>query len=249
MQLYQEEEPHGAPTWVVTFADLMSLLLTFFVLMLSFSTTEVVKFRQAMSSVEEAFGLRSPEDVSDSPQGHLAIDDTRAGITPAEVEAQIEELLEATGLQARAEAHMTADGVMLRVEGDMMFDSGEAELSPGIFALLNDLAKYIKAGDHRVAVVGHTDDTPIATLVYPSNWELSAARAAQAVRYLVEQGVPAERLRAIGQADTFPLASNGDLGGKARNRRIEFVFSAQEVEGLRSISVGDGVENAEPPVR
>ena len=94
--------------------------------------------------------------------------------------------------------------------------------------MLEQIAEYMKNGDETIDIVGHTDNIPIATSHFPSNWELSAARAGQAVRYMVEQGVPADRLRAIGQADTVPLAPNSDAKGRSTNRRIEFVFTIRE---------------------
>ena len=244
MELDQEEAPSGAPTWMVTFADLMSLLLTFFVLLLSFSTMEVVKFRQAMSSIQDAFGLRSPDDVSDAPSGSTPIaDNIGAGLTPELLEQQLEEVLEQVGLQAKGEALKTPNGVILLVEGDLMFPSGESELSPETLPLLGGIAKYIMKVKGRVDVVGHTDNRPISTPVFPSNWELSAARAGQAVRYLVEQGVEPKRLRAIGQAETVPITSNETEEGRARNRRIEFIFSEQGSEDMPTTSPGELVES------
>lgn len=224
-----DEPPAGAPEWLVTFADLMSLLLTFFVLLLSFSTTEVIKFREAMGSIREALGLSSPDDPSKIPAGKDPLTEEipeigSRSLPLAKVEQQLQAMLENFGLQKQGETRRTAYGVILRLKGDLMFQSGRAELSPETFGLLEGLARYIAGVGGRIDVIGHTDNLPISTPVYPSNWELSAARAGQVVRYLVEHGVPAERLRAIGQADTVPIADNGTAEGRARNRRVEFLF-------------------------
>ncbi len=232
-----EDEPAGAPAWMVTFADLMSLLLTFFVLLLSFSHTEVVKFRQAMGSIRNAFGLMSENESSQVPIGDDTVTEDLTnigghGLTPEQLEQQLQAVLEEHGLEGRGEARQTMHGVVLQVEGDLMFDSGKAELSENSFAMLEGLARYIAQVEHHVDVVGHTDNVPISTSVFPSNWELSAARAGQAVRYLVEHGVPAGRLRAIGQADTVPIAGNETPGGRAANRRVEFVFASPAVGDL-----------------
>jgi chemotaxis protein MotB len=232
VELEAEEQPGGAPDWMVTFADLMSLLLTFFVLMLSFSSTEVIKFREAMGSVQDALGMKSANDASAVPVGDTPIDQSvaeigGAGLSPSELEEQLKEVLKQFGLEAQGEAKQTVYGVVLQLEGDLMFHSGESQLTPETFALLNGLSNYINEIDRNIDIVGHTDNIPISTSVYPSNWELSAARAGQAVRYLVEHGVPPDRLRAIGRAETVPIDTNETAEGRARNRRVEFVFTAK----------------------
>jgi len=122
----------------------------------------------------------------------------------------------------RGTIQVLPQSVALQLEGDLLFDSGSAELKAE--SILNDLAELIRRVDYRVDVLGHTDSLPIATTVFPSNWELSGARAGRAVRYLAEQSVAAERLRAIGHADTHPVAANESEAGRSLNRRVEFVF-------------------------
>jgi chemotaxis protein MotB len=244
-----EEVAGGAPDWIVTFADLMSLLLTFFVLLLSFSTTEVIKFREAMGSIKEALGVKSPNESSTVPSGQNPltqnVDDIGgAGLSPSELEEQLEQVLKQFGLEAQGEAKQTVYGVVLQLEGDLMFHSGAAELMPETFALLNGLATVVNRVDRNVDVVGHTDNIPIATAVYPSNWELSAARAGQAVRYLVEHGVPSDRLRAIGRAETVPIDTNNTPEGRARNRRVEFVFTAKAGSEIPRGSLESGAVEA-----
>jgi chemotaxis protein MotB len=93
---------------------------------------------------------------------------------------------------------------------------------------LNRIANYVLQSDRPLDVVGHTDNIPISTPQFPSNWELSAARAGSAVRYLVERGVDAERMRAIGRANTRPVESNSSVEGRSLNRRVEFIFNLQQ---------------------
>jgi chemotaxis protein MotB len=232
MEMEQEDAKSGAPGWMVTFADLMSLLLTFFVLMLSFSTTEVMKFREAMGSIQEALGLMSAQESSMVPSGQSPLKEDMnelgsAGVSPDEMEQQLKDVLEALGLEDQGEARKTLFGVVLQLKGDLMFQSGMSDLSPKAYPVLDALATYINDVDRHVDIAGHTDSIPISTAIFPSNWELSAARAGQAVRYLVEHGVPPEKLRAIGQADTVPIADNATMEGRAKNRRVEFVFSPE----------------------
>jgi len=228
--LEEPESKGGAPEWMVTFADLMSLLLTFFVLLLSFSNMEIVKFRTMAGSVRNALGLKSEFDLSDIPKGNelLPHEDPKegeGGPADRELEVRLTEALEDAGLEDSGEVRVDDRGVILRLSGDLLFDSGESELKPAAFSFLDRLAGLLMSEQRSVDVGGHTDNVPISTPVYPSNWELSAARAGQAVRYLVENGVRPGWLRAIGYAHTAPLASNDSAEGRALNRRVEFIFA------------------------
>ena len=144
-------------------------------------------------------------------------------------------------------AKITKHGVILQLKGDLLFESGQATIKPKALPVLEGLARYISKTSRDVDVLGHTDNRPIGTAVFPSNWELSAARAGRAVRYLAEKGVPAQRLRAIGHADSVPVASNTTQVGRAANRRVEFVFVTRlrEDDG-RSRAAGGRVEQLVP---
>ncbi len=232
----------GAPAWVVTFADLMSLLLTFFVLLLSFSNMEIIKFRTMAGSVRNALGLKSEFELSDIPTGSklLPYQDPKEGEGQAmeEIVRYLSQILEENGMEKNGNAKITKYGVVLQLKGDLLFESGQATIKPKALPILDGLARYISESSRDVDVIGHTDDRPIATAVFPSNWELSAARAGRAVRYLAEKGVPAQRLRAIGHADTVPVTSNATQVGRAANRRVEFVFVTR---------LGADDPEAEPP--
>lgn len=226
-----DEAPEGAPEWMVTFADLMSLLLTFFVLLLSFSNMEIIKFRTMAGAVRNSLGLKSEFDLSDTPMGHsiLPYHDPREGQGEGDMDAdhvrdELNRMLREAGLTGRAHVRSTPRGVLLDIQGDFLFDSGHAELKPSAYPVLDRLAAYIPRVHHFVDVQGHSDSVPISTAAFPTNWELSAARAGRAVRYLVDAGIPAWRLRAIGLADTLPVGPNDTAEGREQNRRVEFLF-------------------------
>lgn len=121
--------------------------------------------------------------------------------------------------------------LQVRALDQILFDSGSAELEPRGREVLAKVAKQLaKVSDRRVRVEGHTDDVPIATARFPSNWELSVGRAATVARFLAEQGVAAERLEAAGFGEFQPIASNADPAGRARNRRIEIVLAPLAAE-------------------
>ena len=229
MELEPDKPRAGAPEWLVTFADLMSLLLTFFVLLLSFSNTEIVKFRTMAGSVRNAFGMKSDIAISDVPMGNtlMPFEDPLQGRqkdAKREVKEKVEEILKESGLDAEGAVEINERGVLLRLQGDLLFESGSVALNAKSLPLLDRLAVYSASITHPIEVDGHTDDVPILTAVYPSNWELSAARSGSAVRYLAGKGVPAARMRATGHADTVPVAPNATSEGRAKNRRVEILF-------------------------
>ncbi len=241
MQPPQDEVKPGAPDWMVTFADLMSLLLTFFVLLLSFSNMEIVKFRTMAGSVKNALGLKSEFEISDVPTGDRLLPHKspkegdgeappnalmRDAETVQRMVAQLREVLEQSGLAEQGTVKVGDEGVVLELNGDLLFESGKADIKADAHPVLDGLIGFIGTVPGTVDVEGHTDDVPIATRVYPSNWELSAARAGRAVRYLTERGVPSTRLRAIGHADSVPVADNATPDGRRKNRRVEFLFRA-----------------------
>ena len=172
-----DEAPAGAPEWIVTFADLMSLLLTFFVLLLSFSSTQAAKFEAAAGSLKEALGMRSELDLSDQPERRELIErleNQRAEqipSTPARLDQELQKLLAELEGRGRGIASLTGEGIILNISGDLMFASGEATLSPEAIQVLDRIANYVLQSDRPLDVVGHTDNFPISTPLFPSNWE------------------------------------------------------------------------------
>jgi chemotaxis protein MotB len=178
--------------------------------------------------------MRSELDLSNTPERRDLIENLesqKAGqtpSTPAQLEQELQKLLAELAGRGRGIAALTGEGIVLNISGDLMFSSGEATLSPEAIQVLNRIANYVLQSDRPLDVVGHTDNIPISTPLFPSNWELSAARAGSAVRYLVDRGVDAERMRAIGRASTRPVESNSTAEGRTLNRRVEFIFNLQQ---------------------
>jgi chemotaxis protein MotB len=218
--------PEGAPDWAVTYGDLMSLLLVFFVLIASYSTLDVIKYRNLVGSVQTALGTR--DRTLDNPQLDSA---PTAGIASAAEERErrwVEREVEAAVREIGGPLEMihSREGLRIRIDGQVLFETGRSEVRSEAMPLLQRLAPPLRRYPYRLLVEGHTDDVPIETPVFPSNWELSAARAASVVRFLIgEAGLRPDRLTAVGYADTRPVAPNSDEGARARNRRVEFLFS------------------------
>ncbi len=226
-----EECEEGAPAWMATFADMATLLMTFFVLLLSFSNMDVVKFRSMLGSVKDAFGTvtENPgdfEERSSTPVSIQLSEKESSMIDMLEMSEKINQAIDDHELENEAEVSADENGVTLKITGKLMFDAGSAQIKAEFKPFLDSISKIINDNSYPVAIEGHTDNIPITSSpLYPSNWELSSARATAVLRYLVEEkGIPAKRLMAVGYADTRPLVPNDSPENGAKHRRVEFHF-------------------------
>lgn len=248
----EKKPPAGAPVWMTTFADLMSLLLTLFVLMLTFAKMDVEKYQQLAGSMKNAFGVQYIKKLAGiieedgGPAGisvknkvqkvvqDLQIDDVLGEQdVSADKPTEPEDTLAANVSQAIAEQISKSsanveerDGdVIVRFPGTFAFPSGTESLTSEFLVALNNLATVIKQTKGDIIIAGHTDDRPIHTERFRSNWDLSAARATSVVHYLLEfTDVDSSRLAAMGYADSRPLAPNDSEENRALNRRVEVIF-------------------------
>jgi chemotaxis protein MotB len=139
---------------------------------------------------------------------------------------QIDQYAREKGIQSKVQTVITQRGLVIRLLTDrVLFDSGLADLKPAATPVLSKVAEILRQeGTHQVMVEGHTDTVPIAGSVFPTNWELSTARASRVVRFLISNGVPSRRLSAAGYAYLHPIATNSTAAGRSRNRRVEIVL-------------------------
>lgn len=264
----------GAPTWIVTFADLMSLLLTFFVLLLSFATMDIIKFRQMAASLKNAFGVQTEIDAYETVKGtsvvaehftpgtvdptplneirqstteerpYLDIPEHSKNLSQEEIQKRFEALQwqqleqEARKIRESLKEEIRAGKVsveteqwkiIIRIHERGSFPSGSAVLNAGFGRSMDKIVEAVKASRGKIVVVGHTDDVPIATDWYRSNWELSSARAVTVAHALLQGGVDPKRMMVAGYADTHPLVPNTSADNRAKNRRVEILL---EQEGL-----------------
>lgn len=154
--------------------------------------------------------------------------------TPAEV---IHHAFSQSPLQQHVELLNRAGAVSIEISDNILFKPASASVSPDGRQLLNELAVVLGTLPYELSVEGHTDNIPISSSRFPSNWELSSARAAMATRALIEQGIAADRLRAVGYGDTRPLADNLTSAGRAKNRRVSFVLHVEEAQTDRKSNV------------
>ncbi|HLU28525.1 MAG TPA: flagellar motor protein MotB [Glycomyces sp.] len=225
-----DEQP-TAPFWMATFSDMVTLLLAFFVMIVAMSEVEVQKFEEALSYFNgHTAMLKSSEITHVITPTHVGNHD----LMPAqELQAQrydslLQRLAEAD-LGEAVQVNLTQRGVHVSIADSVMFASGEAELLPDARALLAVVAGVIEDDVKSVVVEGHTDSVPIQTLRFPSNWELSASRAAAVVRFLLAQegALPPIRYQASGYGEFRPRAPNTTPDGRARNRRVEILLSSE----------------------
>jgi len=219
--------------WIVTFADLMTLLLVFFVLLYSISSVNLDKFKIILSSFhvslgekETAVGLLEIVDVPQIEAEKTTIEEL-TGMKDKD-EDLIEDVKQYISDKNRGEyiVLQVIDGKLtIRVKGRFLFDSGSATLKKEAKPLLDDIISMVNEyNEYNVNIKGHTDNRPIRTLQFPSNWELSAIRATTVLKFLVDGGVDAKRLTATGYGSKLPLASNTSEKNRAKNRRVEFVL-------------------------
>ncbi|GAA0455966.1 flagellar motor protein MotS [Alkalibacillus silvisoli] len=235
----------SAPIWMVTYSDMVTLILVFFILLFSMSQIDAVKFNAVAESYRQnvifdfmpsAIPLEDPTDYEEDDEGDLPDEDEDftedPEITEAEDEENLEELYEEIqdylddhNLNDVITASQTDRGVVLVLQERVLFNSGEAELIDDFLPFLDKVAILLDNIPNDVEVEGHTDDVPIDTYRYPSNWELSTARASSVIRYFVdEQSLDATRFQATGFAEFKPVSENATEEGLQRNRRVEMII-------------------------
>ena len=121
------------------------------------------------------------------------------------------------------------NGVVVRLRGVLMFESGKTEIKSGMGSFLDTFTEVLQKTNYNLIIEGHTDNIPTKKEKFPSNWELSSSRAASIVRYLIDKKIDPLRLSAVGYADQYPVEPNSSEEGRARNRRVEFVFTDKEL--------------------
>ena len=255
--LEDHEEHENHERWLITYADMITLLMAFFIMLFAMSQLDLAKFKQFQGGVAAELGGSAPiaggsDNLTTGGQGLLpsaglgpgagaGLGPGQGGQTPAQIEQdalhQVQADLEAAAKEHGSEADFAFEdqmrGLAMQVEGGVLFAPGSAELTPEGKTALDDVAAAIRDLPNPVLVEGHTDDVPISGR-YADNWELSTARAIAVLHYLSGQrGVSTSRLSAAGYADTHPIAPNDTAQGRARNRRVEIVVLAMADDTVR----------------
>ena len=223
----QREEEQEA--WLITYLDMLTLLLVMLVIMLTLAGKgDGTGSEHAAADPPALQAAGGPSIGLTSPISPIAsIEPTPAPIAPTETgssEADNAATTAAMALGDDIQVIVNEGSISFRISSEILFGSGRAELEDAGLEVIDRLVPTLAASKHRIIVEGHTDNVPIQTERFPSNWELSANRASSVVRYLQLAGVEAQRLSATGYADTRPIADNSDDRGRASNRRVELVM-------------------------
>lgn len=220
--------------WLITYADLVTLLLVFFILLFTLSKMEIGNMTEALKSFDITIGTETPKTslfdiINTGSIGKGKKLDHLTGMREVDVLKDINSFISRRRLQENVEAEFREGRIVLRVEGKVLFNTGSADLLPKATYILSDIIQIIENNpQYDVDIQGHTDSRPINTPKFASNWELSAIRATTVLRYLIENGVFQDRLTATGFADLKPVASNLTSEGMRKNRRVEFVLKEKE---------------------
>jgi chemotaxis protein MotB len=223
----------GAPDWIVTFGDLMSLLLCFFVLLLSFSEMDRKKYKIVSGSLKNAFGIQRERPVFDSPKAEkiIAREFDQSIITNQVQEVFIKPIVDEINTRFKEmedliQVDATENQVAIRLMGETTFDLGKAEIRPQMTPLLAKIGKLLNQIRGDIIIAGHTDSLPLRGGAFKSNLGLSMARAATVADFLLKQSsVEPERLSTMGFGEHRPLASNDTPKGREKNRRVEIIVT------------------------
>jgi chemotaxis protein MotB len=225
-----DEEPENHERWLISYADFITLLFAFFVVMYAISSVNIGKYRIFSDALGDAFGGAGSAqpintEVPSLPLPNVALK-RRAEAIRKEKEHMTklaQDLLSTLAplvKEGKVRVTQTSRGVSVEINASVLFDPGDARLTPESTEALRAVATLLRNDSHNVQVEGHTDNQPIRNVLFPSNWELSAVRASSVVRLFIDAGVAAERLTAVGYSANVPVASNDDPIGRARNRRV-----------------------------
>ncbi|ADY73198.1 OmpA/MotB domain protein [Desulfurobacterium thermolithotrophum DSM 11699] len=225
----KKEECKAPPAWLTSFGDLMSLLLTFFILLYSMSTISLEKFYQAIKGIIQAFGghyVIHEERVIQGKRIPLDFPDMYPKMkTRRAIEQKLQEIhqmLKKMGVKSEIAKYGTS--IRLRINTDKLFPPGSEKPYKETIPLIMEMCKKLKELELPITIEGHTDNVPIRSKIFPSNWELSAARAVSVLRLFIQCGYDPRKLSAAGCGPYRPIAPNTTPEGRAKNRRIEIVI-------------------------
>ncbi len=258
------EEHENHDRWLVSYADFITLLFAFFVVMYAISSLNEGKYRVLSDSLVTAFknppSSAMPAHLDQPPQP------TSRPITAAKklgvevdpkLKKQTEDMRQVAQDLLKVLAPLVKDnqvkitqslrGVTLEINASVLFAPGQAILQAESAKALAAVAQVLAPVPNRIQIEGHTDDAPISTVYYPSNWELSSARASSVVRLFDLNGVNAERMVAIGYADNRPVVPNTDNESRARNRRVTVLIISELQDKLKEIPVAGAPTEPPPP--
>ncbi|ACI20276.1 MULTISPECIES: OmpA/MotB family protein [Thermodesulfovibrio] len=201
----EEENVHR---WLISYSDFLTLLFTFFVALYALSSVDVTKAEKMTSSLRKVFKVIDEPVSFEEDRNKAIIEDLRKLLN------------DISGINIKSDAR----GIVITLPDSLLFSSGSAELKPESTDALTRIAEKLKELPGKVAIEGHTDNIPISSSVYKSNWELSAARASSVLHFLLQRGLSPDRFLIAGYGEYKPVATNDTDEGRAKNRRVELII-------------------------
>lgn len=229
---HEEEKPHNQERWLITYSDLITLLLIFFVVMYSISVLDLKKFQSMASSLSQVL---AGKELSILEERGPSIVQGKSGeeLRLEEIQRQLEEYAQLNGLDTSVHIFQEERGLVISLNDTVLFAKGKADLTPKAQAVIAKVGGMLATIPNQVRIEGHTDNLPINTPEFPSNWELSTARATNVLRFLLEQShLAPERLSASGYGEYRPVAANDTEANRAKNRRVDIVIVKSKYESV-----------------
>ena len=247
----KKAESSGAPAWMATFADLMALMMCFFVLLFSFSQIDESKYRLMVESMAKGFGsrtiqmptqaaptasLNSPSSISSpftqfqAPSRSSRVRNRQQTSQNTEATArQVKAVMKEDIADGKVTVETTGNTVLIRLPEEVAFPAGSDDVNDQIASIIDKLAPAMRATTGTIMVTGHTDDVPISSSEFSSNWELSSDRAVAVIHEIVKlTGIDESRFAAVGNGSTKPIAPNDTPENRAKNRRVEIAIVEEQ---------------------
>ena len=239
-------EQDNADRWLLTYADLITLLLGLFVILYAMSKIDAGKYAEVVSALNGVFG--APQGIL---MGNPSILDNPANALRSDKQRIAQEITSALQLEERnLPINITENerGVTVHIMEELLFASGSADLKQTSLSTLDVLAEVLRTLPNDLRVEGHTDDVPINTAQFPSNWHLSVARSLNVAYYLIERhGLTQERVSVVGYSEFQPLFPNDNAANRARNRRVDIVIVASGTREYQQPSAATASQSAGTP--
>ena len=252
----------NAERWLLTYSDLMNLLLILFILLYAMSQVDQAKFDALAQSLRDAFGVSTGEKVTPVSGGGSSVVPLPNNVPAsspttvvnskmedkqmAEVQKKVDQIIQKGNLGDKVDVEMQERGLNISIKAQMLFKPGDADIVPGSKPTIEEIGAILKQiPGNQIRIEGHTDNDPISNAKYPSNWELSVARATNVLRLLVEKaGIDPKLIAATGYGEMRPLVPNTTAANKAANRRVNIVILRQMYDSAEAGTGGPSIDSA-----
>lgn len=229
----KKEGHNNSERWLLTYSDLITLLMIFFVVMYALSNVDVAKYKQISESLRIAMGggktIIGNEDAANVSSEIKPVDDNQTSETEKnkmeDLKKSVDKYLEQNGLSQSVTTKIDERGLVVSINDTLFFDTGKADIKPEYAKKLIEIGKILSQLNNYIRIEGHTDNIPISNGAYSSNWQLSAARAANVTELLVTQaGIAPQKLSAVGYGEFRPIGDNSTEDGRLKNRRVDIII-------------------------